>query len=206
MKALVYDTETSGLPLFNEPSEDPRQPHLAQLGARLVDLEKRSIIATLDVIIRPDGWVIPDDVAAVHGITTAMAKDVGVSELVATHMLMELWSACDLRIAHNETFDARIMRIALKRYADEVLPDPDDWKAGSAECTARRSTPICNLPPTAKMIAARRNHPKTPNLGEAFEFFTGRKLEGGHSALVDVDACMAVWFAIEDGVTERVVA
>jgi DNA polymerase-3 subunit epsilon len=60
------------------------------------------------------------------------------------------------------------------------------------------STPICNLPPTAKMIAARRNHPKTPNLGEAFEFFTGEKLEGAHSALVDVDACMRIYFALKD--------
>ena len=24
---LVYDTETSGLPLFDQPSVDPRQPH-----------------------------------------------------------------------------------------------------------------------------------------------------------------------------------
>lgn len=196
---LFYDTETSGLPLFNDPSEDPRQPHIVQLAARLVELETRKIISTIDLIVRPDGWEIPDDVAAVHGITTDRALKVGVPEWLALAVFMSMAGQSSARIAHNETFDARIIRIALKRYAeDHGLTHPDDWKDGEAKCTARLSTPICNLPPTAKMVAARRNHAKTPNLGEAFEFFTGNKLEGAHSALVDVDACMTVYFAIMD--------
>lgn len=199
MRALVFDTETSGLPLFHEPSEDPRQPHIVQLGARLVDLDTRKAIATIDLIIKPDGWTIPADVAAVHGITTEHALDVGVPESLALQMLLAMWERCDLRVAHNETFDQRIVRIGLKRATIAPLMGRSDaWKEGAAECTARMSTPICNLPPTAKMIAARRNHAKTPNLAEAFEFFTGNKLEGAHSALVDVDACIAVYFAIKD--------
>lgn len=35
--ALFFDTETTGLPLFEQPSEDPRQPHIVQLAACLVD-------------------------------------------------------------------------------------------------------------------------------------------------------------------------
>lgn len=195
MKALFYDTETSGLPLFNDPSDDPRQPHVVQLAARLVDLDIRKVISTIDLIVRPDGWEIPDEVAQVHGITTEHAREVGVSESLVLGMLLDLWGCSQVRIAHNETFDARIIRIAQHRYDDVDL---DAWKQGNAECTARMATPICNLPPTAKMIAARRNHPKTPNLGEAFEFFTGEKLEGAHSALVDVDACMRIYFAMKD--------
>ena len=195
MKALFYDTETSGLPLFNDPSEDPRQPHIVQLGARLVDLDTRVVISTVDLIVQPEGWEIPEEVSAVHGITTERAMDVGVSESLVLGILLDLWERSDHRIGHNETFDARIIRIAQHRYDDAAL---DAWKAGAAECTARMSTPICNLPPTAKMIAARRNHPKTPNLGEAFEFFTGENLEGAHSALVDVDACMRIYFAMKD--------
>lgn len=198
MRALFYDTETSGLPLFNDPSEDPRQPHIVQLGARLVDLDTRKVISTIDVITEPAGWEIPEEVAAVHGITTEHAKAVGIPEVFALHVLARLWAVAHVRIAHNETFDARIVRIGLKRYAEDDVLDPDVWKDGAAECTARMSTPILNLPPTAKMIAARRNHPKTPNLREAFKFFTGRDLEGAHSALVDVDACMTCYFAMKD--------
>lgn len=194
--ALFYDTETTGLPLFSEPSEDPRQPHIVQLAAALVDVDTRKTIASIDTIIRPDGWSIPDEVSAIHGITTEHAMDVGVSESMAVGMLLELWREGDrTRIGHNEQFDARILRIALMRHEHEPLADR--WKAGAAECTARMATPICALPPTAKMRAANRNHFKTPNLGEAYAALCGGNLTGAHRAMADVQGCMAVYFAIK---------
>lgn len=195
--ALFYDTETTGLPLFSEPSHDPRQPHIVQLAACLADLDTRKTIASIDLIVKPDGWTIPDDVAAVHGITTEHAMDVGVTESMALGMLLELWREGDrMRIAHNESFDARIVRIALMRHEDEPLADA--WKAAAAACTARLATPICAIPPTDKMKAARRFHHKTPNLGEAYSVLCGGQLTDAHSAMPDVQACMAVWFAIQD--------
>ena len=194
--ALFYDTETTGLPLFSEPSEDPRQPHLVQLAACLVDLDKRETIASMDVIISPDGWEIPEEVAKIHGITTERAQLLGVEESLAVGLFMSLWERADVRIAHNCTFDDRIIRIALMRHEDEATADV--WKAGKSQCTQLLSTPILKLPPTAKMIAARRNHHKSANLGEAYEFFTGNKLDGAHRAMVDVLACMEVFWGIED--------
>lgn len=201
---LFFDTETSGLPLFSEPSEDPRQPHIVQLAACLVNLDTREELDSMDVIIRPDGWVIPDEVVAIHGITTEHALAEGIPEAEALDRFLGMWGG-QLRIAHNETFDARIVRIAIKRLkADDALAD--EWKAGRAECTQKLSTPICKLPPTAKMIAARRNHFKSANLGEAYKHFTGLELEGAHDAMVDVRGCMAVYFAIQDLQAEKVAA
>lgn len=196
-RALIYDTETSGIPLFNEPSEDPRQPHIVQLGALLVDLDTSRVISTLDLVIRPDGWEIPEDVAAIHGITTEHAYDVGVSESLATEMLLELWARSQVRIGHNESFDARMVRIALFRFEPALGQDPDQWKAGKAECTQRMATPILKLPPTEKMRAAGRFHYKSANLSEAYKHFTGKDLEGAHSAMADAAACMAVYLAIK---------
>lgn len=193
---LFYDTETSGLPIFNEPSEDPRQPHVVQLGAILADPETRKEIAVLDVICKPDGWTIPDDVAAVHGITTEHAAAVGIPERLAVELLLELTRGATFRVAHNESFDARIIRIGCFRHFDEGIAD--EWKGGASMCTAQMSTPILKLPPTAKMVAAGRRHSKTPNLGEAYQFFTGQVLEGAHSALVDARACMTCYFAMLD--------
>lgn len=194
--ALFYDTETTGLPLFKEPSEHPGQPHIVQLAACLVDVDTRQTISSMDVIIRPDGWTIPDDVAAVHGITTAHALDVGVPEAMAVGMFMELHTKCDFRVAHNEQFDARILRIALMRFVGQEVADI--WKAGKSECTALLSTPICQIPPTAKMVKAGFNKFKTANLGEAYRHFMGKELENAHSAMADVQGCMAVYFAIND--------
>lgn len=193
--ALFYDTETTGLPLWKDPSEDPRQPHIVQLAAALVDMDTRATIASMDVIVKPDGWTIPDDVAALHGITTEHALQVGIDESLAVDMLLALWEGRP-RIAHNESFDARIVRIALARHGYDSTMEA--WKAATAECTQTLATPILKLPPTEKMIAARRHHHKSANLGEAYLHFTGKPLENAHTAMADVQACIAVYFAIRD--------
>ncbi|KWT89307.1 MULTISPECIES: 3'-5' exonuclease [unclassified Variovorax] len=208
--ALFYDTETSGLPLFSEPSEHPAQPHIVQLGAILVDLDTRDEIASLDVIVRPEGWVIPDEVAKIHGITTERARDVGIPEAVALDMLFELWAERQ-RIGHNEQFDARIVRIAAKRFRDPkdpalAIPPSDEWKSGRAQCTQRLATPILKLPPTPKMRAAGRFHHKSANLSEAYQHFMGKPLQNAHSAMADARACMEVFFAATATAPARAVA
>lgn len=195
MIGLFYDTETTGLPLFKEPSEHPDQPHIVQLAACLVDLNTRKLINSMDVIIRPDGWVIPDDVAKIHGITTERALNEGVPEASAIGVFMDMWAQARTRIAHNEQFDARILRIALMRFEDDAVAD--HWKAGNAECTAKLATPICQIPPTEKMVKAGFNKFKTANLREAYLHFTGKELENAHSAMADVLGCMEVYFAIK---------
>lgn len=197
--ALFYDTETTGLPAFGSPSDSPDQPHIVQLGARLVDLDTRTSISSLDVIVRPDGWVIPEEAAAVHGITTEYALQVGIPEEVALQMFMAMWEGRHL-IGHNEPFDRRIIRIAQHRFPS-VAPESLQilWKEAKGECTCILSTPLCQLPPTAKMVKAGFNKFKSANLGEAHDILVGRPLEGAHNALADVDGCINVYWAIKDG-------
>lgn len=190
--ALFYDTETTGLPLFSEPSEDPRQPHIVQLGAALVDMDTRKVLSALDVVVAPNGWEIPDEVATIHGITTEIAQEVGVPESLAVKMLEMMWRQAECRIGHNEQFDARIVRIAMLRHFEPPLAD--EWKAGKAQCTQLIATPILKLPPTAKMKAVGRLHHKSANLGEAYLHFTGKPLENAHSAMADVLGCVEVYF------------
>lgn len=192
---LVFDTETTGLPDFKAPSEAPHQPHIVQLAALLVDPDSRATIASMDVIVRPDGWTIPDNVAAVHGISTERAAALGVSESIALGLFLDLWGRAAQRVAHNESFDARIIRIAQHGFD---CGDLDAWKAGKAECTARLATPLCQIPPTEKMVRAGFNKFKTPNLGEAYRHFIGRELENAHSAMADVLACRDIYFAMKD--------
>lgn len=194
--AIFFDTETTGLPLFKEPSDHPNQPHIVQIAACLVDMDTRKTISSMDVIVKPDGWVIPDDVSAIHSITTEHALDVGISEQVALDMFMQLWSG-RLRIAHNESFDARIIRIAQKRYGVSEEKQ-NEWSGGLAECTCMMATPIVQAPPTERMQAVGRTHFKKPTLSESYLHFMGKPLDGAHSAMSDVVGCMEVYFAIKD--------
>ncbi len=50
------------------------------------------------------------------------------------------------------------------------------------------------------MKAAKRFHHKSANLSEAYRFFTGLELVNAHSAMADVQACAAVYFAIKSPV------
>lgn len=201
---IFFDTETTDLPLFSEPSEDPRQPHVVQLAALLVDLDSREILEELNVIIKPDGWESAPKALETHGITTERGLAEGIDEAVAVERFLAMWLRAQVRIAHNTPFDDRILRIAIKRFIDPLNPDAaiavsDEWKAGKAECTQKLSTPILKPPPTEAMKRSRfKNCFKAANLREAYKHFTGLELEGAHDAMVDVRGCMAVWFAIHD--------
>jgi len=193
--ALFYDTEATGLPLYREPSDDPRQPHLVQLAASLVDMDKRQVIQSIDLIVKPKGWVIPDEVTKIHGITTEYAMEVGFDEALVVGLFMDLWNGVR-RIAHNEPFDARILRIAIKRCGFTF--HAETWKHGESECTCAMATPVVKCPPTAKMKAKNMNFYKKANLTEAYRHFFNEDFEDAHTAIADVKACMSVYFAILD--------
>lgn len=184
---IVLDTETTGLPEWQLPSDDPVQPHLTQLGAILYDLEKRETKGSFDLLIRPDGWEIPQEVTDLNGITTEDAAKFGVSESYAVGMLLHLFEKADLRIAHNKTFDQRIIRIALKRYFGEEIQErwaeKDDFL-----CTMQLSKPILQL-------EGKRGF-KNPTLQEAYKHFYGVEFEGAHTAMADAQACLDVYLKI----------
>lgn len=195
---LFFDTETTGLPLWKEPSEDPGQPHLVQLAAQLVNLETRAVVESIDVLIKPDGWSWDDSASSedlafqTHRITMERAIAEGIPEAEAVTLLLSMAAQADEVIGHNVSFDKRIARIAIKRYvgsSEPGAPEPeaDAFKAIPEFCTMWRSKPICRLPGN-----------KLPKLTEAFLHFTGNPMDGAHNAANDVDGCMAVYFALKE--------
>lgn len=182
--ALFYDTETTGLPLYKERSHDPRQPHIVQLAAKLVDLGTWETLASIDQIVKPDGWAIPNDSIAIHGITNERAQEEGEPETEVVRRFFGLWSqnGKPKRIGHNEAFDARILRIAMVRYGIDAPADADQWREGMAECTMRLAAAFLYGP----------GRKGTVSLGEAYRHLVGKCLEGAHNAMNDVDACIAI--------------
>ena len=125
----------------------------------------------------------------------AMAMDLGIPESEALDGFMAIHDRAGLRVAHNISFDDRIMRIALSRYRGKEAADA--FKATPGYCTCQSSKNLVQCPPTAKMIAAGFGRQfKQPTVAEALRHFTGEELVGGHRARPDTEACARVYFAM----------
>lgn len=191
MGDLVFDTETTGLPVWHQPSEHPDQPRLVQLAMVALDSDLVEA-ASRSMIVRPDGWTIPADAAAIHGITTEMAMDEGVPLADVMDAFRDAVEQAGRLVAHNIKFDARIMRIQQFRLQAETLggaiPEGhefDDFvRAREADhyCTMMKAYPIMGL----KSF-------KGASLGACVRHFFDEDLPGAHDALVDARACARVY-------------
>ncbi|KPB98994.1 Exonuclease RNase T and DNA polymerase III [Pseudomonas amygdali pv. lachrymans] len=139
--------------------------------------------------------MIPNDVTAIHGITTDMALEHGIPKQEALGGFLRIYEQAGLRVAHNVSFDDRIRRIATKRFIGEQAAN--EFKTVPNYCTCQSSKNIVQCPPTAKMIRAGfGNQFKVPTVTEAMRHFTGEELVGGHRARQDSEACARIYFAM----------
>ncbi|MCK6442321.1 3'-5' exonuclease [Elstera cyanobacteriorum] len=188
MPDLFFDTETTGLPDYSLPVDHPKQPHIVQLAAILIDdggIER----ASLSVIIKPEGWTIPEGAAAVHGISTELATAVGIEIRAAIGVFLRLRRVASVLVAHNIKFDDFLIETSTRRTFGVLIPG---WQ-GERFCTMEAAAPIVDLPATDRMKAAGFNKPKPPKLSEAYRHFFSEELEGAHDALVDVRACRRIY-------------
>ncbi len=182
---LVYDTETTGLPDFKKPAEDPSQPHIAQLGAILYNNGRRPV-CEINVLVRPQGWVIPPEATLVHGITQEAAEKYGLKLETVVGIFLALVDRAELLVAHNHDFDEKMMRREMHHLG--FASRAEELRAKPNYCTMKQSTNILQLPG--------RYGFKWPNLQEAHTHFTGKPFDGAHDAMADVRACAAVYFAM----------
>jgi DNA polymerase-3 subunit epsilon len=188
---LFFDTETSAIADFDKRASDPSQPHLVQLAA-ILTTDTGDVMESHNVIIKPEGWTIPQDVIDIHGITNEIAAQWGIPEARAISLLWSMIEKSKLIVAHNFTFDKFVARIAARRFG--LLTDDKDawWKALPGFCTMRETTALCNLP---GKFAGR---PKWPKLTEAYQHIFGKSFDGAHDALADVTACKEVYFWLKN--------
>lgn len=210
MLLIAFDTETSGLPVWSKPSSDPEQPHIVQLAAILRDGHDKTAahVGTMNRLIKPEGWIIPPELTAIHGITTEQAEAEGVRLADALDEFLSMAIQAEQNIGYNVNFDKRMLRIQEKRrhgaaVEDDQLPISIQFARHSREIDiAKFMTKICNLPPSEKMMAAGRKTAKMPKLGEAFQHaYPGKAVDGKlHDAMTDVKCTLAIyWWIYEQG-------
>lgn len=177
----IYDTETTGLWKDGLDVAHPNQPKIASLSALRVKYNG-VIEASMDVIVKPDGWTIPEAAAKVHGITTERAMAEGIPLLEAMRQFNDIVKGCDRMIGHNEAFDNKVIRHALKIIKRKIdLPE-------KRSCTMMMAKNVVKKPP--KFPGADY---AWPNLQETYVFLFGREFQGAHTSLADVNACMEIY-------------
>ena len=172
---IFFDTETTGFIKYGSRSDHPDQPHLVQLAAVLYDLELKKVVQSIDLIVKPEGWEIPEAATNVHGISTEYASEVGISEEGVIGTFIEFCHK-QKRVAYNTPFDKRIIRIAVKRYLPTLV---DMWNDAEYDCAMKQAREVIGG--------------KNCKLAEAYHYFTGEKLENAHTAMADTLACMEVY-------------
>jgi DNA polymerase-3 subunit epsilon len=188
---MAFDTETNdpGIPLWDQPSADPSQPHIVQL-AMVQYADDGTELSARSVIVKPDGWeIVPGTKASLtHGITQERAMDEGIPEHQAVALWLVAAARASLTVAHNAPFDRRIVRIAMARagYQKDIA---DFLGTRPSFCTAAKSRALVQAPPTDKMLAAGQKHAKPPKLAECVRFFFNEDMVDAHSALADARYC-----------------
>lgn len=185
MKTLFYDTETTGLPDFHKPAEDPSQPHIVQIGAIMCD-DNRRVVAEINLLVKPEGWTIPAEATAVHGITQEMAEKCGIGLTTVMGIFIDLAYKADLLVAHNDSFDAKMVRRELHHIDMPSLAE--GFRNRPSFCTMKATTEICKLPGKYGY--------KWPRMTEAYAHFFGKEFDGAHDAMADVRACRDVYYAL----------
>lgn len=182
---LVFDSETTALPSFSLPAEDPSQPHIVQLGAILYD-KARHVVSEINVLIRPDGWTISPETTAIHGITQEQAQKYGLKLETAIGLFIALADRAELLVAHNYKFDEKMVRRELHHLNKPSMAEAMRGRANY--CTMESSTNILQIPGPRGF--------KWPKLQEAHVHFLGKPFEGSHDAMEDVRACARVYFCM----------
>lgn len=183
---LFFDTETTGLPKnYQAPLDDfLNWPRVVQIAWSLYDADGNHW-ESASYIIKPNGFVISEEVAKIHRITQARALAEGVDLHIALeHFLRDVKSASFL-VAHNIDFDEKIIGAELLR---EKFDNP--ITLATKVCTMRKSAAITK-------ISNGRGGYKWPNLMELYQFLFQKDFSDAHDAISDVRACAECFFELK---------
>ena len=180
---LFFDTETVGLPKdYEAPASDTLNwPRMVQLSWILTD-NQGNVLSTHDCIVRPDGFVVPEKAASIHGITTERALAEGAPLDSVLSVFLQTLDSAEYIVGHNISFDIHVVDAELIRRGHDARLTPM-----KAYCTMLAGTDYCKLP-------GNYGHYKWPKLQELHKKLFGTEFDDAHNSAADVDAtCKCFW-------------
>jgi DNA polymerase-3 subunit epsilon len=187
MKVIAFDTETTGLPEnYNASLTDlSKWPYVIQLSFIVFDTEKKEITEYSDRVIKLASTIpIPEESIAIHQITRERSEREGVYMRYALMEFIEAMKDVDIIIAHNLSFDKKMITVELNR---QQLPNCFANANIKEYCTMMETIQICKVPNQVKKYA---DHYKWPRLNELHKHLFGNEPRGTHNAIADVMICL----------------
>lgn len=192
---LFFDTETTGIPdrAAHWDTDFMDYPHVVQL-AWLHGCVAHSHI------IRPDGWTIPDEAVAVHGITNERALAEGEPFAAVVDMFIQDCHEAGLICGHNIHFDTGIIKANILRELGREYYDAND-----VESALYKGKRIDTMRSAMKWVDARfaSGRLKFPNLSELYERCFPGETFPAHDAFEDTQAvarCLPI--LVQNGIVE----
>src|SRR5258707_11721051 len=137
---------------------------MCSLAAVLLEDIASEPIAEMYQLVKPDGWTVPDEAAAIHGLTTEILEEKGYpAAAILERFMREFYEEAALLVGYGIEYDLKLLRGELRRAAM-----PDRYGEKPNLCVMRQPTKPCNLPPTEAMMRTGRKWNKTPTRTEAY--------------------------------------
>lgn len=189
MKVLVFDTETTGLPKERNASiySSHLWPHIIQLSYIIYCSDTNELITVQDDYINiSDDIIITPESQKVHQITReTLNKGKNIDE--ALHSFNEWSKQCDLLVAHNISFDKKMLMVEGIR--NKIKVDIHD-----TFCTMKNSIELCHI---EKEFKNGDKYLKYPTLSELHNHLFDRVPQNTHNALIDILICMRCFCKME---------
>ena len=165
---IVYDTDTTGLPLH--PSAPlSKQPRIIEFGAAILD-DQGNVASDYNVLIHP-GELITEEITRITGITNDDLRGAANFAEVLPH-IRSLFEQADAVFAHNLPFDRAMLNFELARLGCVDFP----WPA----------TQICTVGLYRDLWG------RNPKLTELYQSSIGKPLAQTHRALDDAMALVEI--------------
>ncbi|KAI8898111.1 ribonuclease H-like domain-containing protein [Globomyces pollinis-pini] len=170
---MVVDTETTGFSKY---------AHVVQIAWNIYsadgDLKSKQCH-----IIKPYNFKIPKKTADIHGITNEIANQHGKPIRMVLNILKRDLELTDTLVAHNMSFDDRILLNEFQRYGQHDLIEL--WNSMDKQCTM-------------KLAKQKLKLTKNPKLIDLYQLVVdGSDVHGLHNADVDVKLCGEIYFRLK---------
>lgn len=182
MNALIFDTETTGLPknqnLKFTPGNIDNWPRVIQLAWELVYTDSGEVIRSRSHLIKPDGWEVPKEKFWIeNNHSTERCEQFGISIIDALDEFIEDHSKAAVMVAHNIAFDYPTLGSEMLRYGKKC------FHKIPKHCTKLDATGVLKIPGKNGLGF------KSPKLVELYRYLFNQDFDGAHDALADVKAC-----------------